>query len=101
MRALHGTRVPPVSLRRGCTCGLQDSGVNLEEEESRMVAGRDRSAAAHMPLPQEKLCINPDPFNQKVRLAVSATAGPVLPQQAAVALLHAVMRVMLRALSVA
>lgn len=48
------------------SCMFQDSGVNLEEEESRMVAGRERTAAVHTPLPPETFCINRDPFMQKV-----------------------------------
>lgn len=45
---------------------FQASGINLEEEESRLVAGRERNAISQTPLPKETLCINRDPFNQKV-----------------------------------
>lgn len=41
-----------------------------------MVAGRERNVASTMPLPQETLCINRDPFNQKVNLTTSCLQPP-------------------------
>ncbi len=54
---------------------FQASGINLEEEESRLVAGRERNAISQAPLPKESLCINRDPFNQKVTAMKPCTAA--------------------------
>ena len=45
----------------------QDTGVNLEEEESRMMARAERAAAPSAPMPADAPCMNEMPFRQKAR----------------------------------
>jgi hypothetical protein len=47
----------------------QDTGVNLEEEESRMMARLERGAPPAAPMPADAPCISEMPFRQKARRA--------------------------------
>jgi hypothetical protein len=61
--------------------------VNLEEEEKRLVAGREAGTATAALVPPEPLCINSYPFNELVRLLIAyhaflALRLPLLAQNA-------------------
>ena len=64
---------------------VQDTGVNLEEEESRMMARAERSGTANfgVPVPADAPCMNEQPFRQKVL--------PSPPQTPALSTIHPLM----------